>query len=65
MNMEKLTQKSRQALASAQQLAAQRHHQEISGKHLMAVLIKQEDGITPRGIHNNNNHAFPDVRPHG
>ena len=47
MNMEKLTQKSRQALASAQQLAAQRHHQEISGKHLMAVLIKQEDGITP------------------
>ena len=48
MNMEKLTQKSRQALASAQQLAAQRHHQEISGKHLMAVLIKQEDGITPR-----------------
>ncbi len=48
MNMEQLTQKSRQALASAQQLAAQRHHQEISGKHLLAVLIKQEDGITPR-----------------
>ena len=48
MNMEKLTQKSKQALASAQQLAAERHQQEISGKHLMAVLLKQEDGITPR-----------------
>ncbi len=48
MNMERLTQKSRQALASAQQLAAERHQQEVSGKHLMAVLIKQEDGITPR-----------------
>jgi ATP-dependent Clp protease ATP-binding subunit ClpB len=48
MNMERLTQKSRQALASAQQLAAERHQQEISGKHLMAVLIKQEDGITAR-----------------
>ncbi len=48
MNMERLTQKSRQALASAQQLAAERHQQEVSGKHLMAVLVKQEDGITPR-----------------
>ncbi len=48
MNTERLTQKSRQALASAQQLAAERHQQEVSGKHLMAVLIKQEDGITPR-----------------
>ncbi len=48
MNPEKLTQKSRQALASAQQLAAERHQQEVSGKHLMAVLLKQEDGITPR-----------------
>ncbi len=48
MNMERLTQKSRQALVSAQQLAAERHQQEVSGKHLMAVLIKQEDGITSR-----------------
>ncbi|KUG02655.1 clpb protein [hydrocarbon metagenome] len=48
MNMERLTQKSRQALGSAQQLAAERHQQEVSGKHLMAVLVKQEDGITPR-----------------
>ncbi len=48
MNPEKLTQKSRQALTDAQQLAAARHHQEISGKHLLLALIKQEGGITPR-----------------
>lgn len=48
MNPEKLTQKSRQALTDAQQLAAARHHQEISGKHLLLALMKQEGGITPR-----------------
>jgi ATP-dependent Clp protease ATP-binding subunit ClpB len=48
MNLERLTQKSRQALADAQQLAAERRNQEMSGKHLMAALIMQEDGITSR-----------------
>jgi len=48
MNLERLTQKSRQALASAQQIAAEKHHQEISGKHLMLALIIQEEGITSR-----------------
>lgn len=48
MNIERLTQKSRQALADAHQLAADRHHQEINGKHLLKALLQQEEGITPR-----------------
>ncbi len=33
---------------AAQQIAADRHHQEIGGKHLLAALLQQEGGITPR-----------------
>ena len=46
MNIEKLTQKSRQALADAQQLAAEKHHQEVGGKHLLLALLDQEGGVT-------------------
>jgi ATP-dependent Clp protease ATP-binding subunit ClpB len=46
MNIERFTQKSREALAEAQQLAAERHHQEANGKHLLYTLLQQEDGIT-------------------
>lgn len=42
MNMEKLTQKSRQAFMDAQQIAAEKHHQEVGGKHLLAALLAQE-----------------------
>ena len=48
MNMERLTQKSREAFMAAQQLAAEKHHQEVTGKHLLAALLHQEEGITPR-----------------
>lgn len=48
MNMERLTQKSREALAMAQQRAAQWHHQELTGKHLLWALLEQEGGLTPR-----------------
>lgn len=48
MNMEKLTQKSREALMGAQQLAAERHHQEITGKHLLVALLQQEGGVASR-----------------
>ncbi len=50
MDMERLTQKSRQALVDAQQQAAAHHHQEINGKHLLLALLNQEGGITPRLI---------------
>lgn len=29
-------------------MAAQRHHQEVTGKHLLAVLLTQEGGMAPR-----------------
>jgi len=48
MNMERLTQKSREAFMAAQQIAADKRHQEIGGKHLLAALLEQEGGITPR-----------------
>ncbi len=48
MDINRCTQKSRDAINSAQQLAAGRHHQEVSGKHLLASLLTQEGGIIPR-----------------
>ncbi len=48
MNMEHFTQKSREALNEAQQLAAARHHQEVSAKHLLQVLLQQDNGLSPR-----------------
>jgi len=48
MNIERFTQRSKQALAAAQQLAAEKHHQEVSGKHLMWALLKQDQGLIPR-----------------
>ena len=48
MDMERFTQKSRQALLDAQKLAAEHHHQEVGGKHLMMALLEQEGGVTLR-----------------
>ncbi len=48
MDINRYTQKSREALAAAQQLAAERHHQEVTGKHLLKALLDQEGGMVPR-----------------
>jgi len=48
MDINKYTQKSREALGSAQNMAAERHHQEVAAKHLLAALLEQEDGLAPR-----------------
>lgn len=48
MDINKYTQKSREALNSAQQMAAERHHQEVTAKHLLAALLAQENGLAPR-----------------
>lgn len=50
MDLNRYTQKSREAVATAQQLAASRHHQEISGKHMLWALLEQEGGMVPRFI---------------
>jgi len=48
MDMNRLTQKVREALASAQTLAARLSHQEVDGEHVLAELLAQADGLAPR-----------------
>ena len=48
MNLEKFTLKSREALSSSQQIAAEWHHQILDSKHLLLALLRQEDGFVPR-----------------
>ncbi len=45
MNLNKFTIKAQEAVQSAMTLAQEFGHQEINTSHLLAVLIKQEDGI--------------------
>ncbi len=47
MNMEKLTNKSREALLEAQNLAIGSRHTELRNIHVLAALLKQEDGLVP------------------
>jgi ATP-dependent Clp protease ATP-binding subunit ClpB len=48
MDLSKLTQKSQEALAAAQSLAAERGHQEVDVEHLLAALVSSPDGLVPR-----------------
>lgn len=48
MDINRYTQKSREALGAAQQIAAERHHQEVTSKHLLLAILSQEGGMAPR-----------------
>jgi len=48
MDMNKTTQKVREALQSAQTLAMRLSHQEVDGEHLLAELLAQDGGLAPR-----------------
>ncbi len=48
MDFNRMTQKTREALAAAQQIAVDRHHQIVGPKHLALALLEQREGITPR-----------------
>jgi len=48
MDINRFTEKSREALATAQGLAAQYGHQEVDAEHLALALVNQEDGFVPR-----------------
>ncbi len=48
MDMNRMTQKVREALASAQTLAARLSHQEVDGEHLLVELLAQQYGLTAR-----------------
>ncbi len=47
MNVEKFTTKSREALLGAQQVAREFGNNELRGLHLLAALLRQEDGLVP------------------
>ena len=47
MDLNKFTEKAREALAGAQTLAAKLNHQEINLEHLLAALLDQERGLVP------------------
>ncbi len=48
MDMNRLTQKTQEALAEAQKLALKRGHVEVDGEHLLLALVDQADGLVPR-----------------
>ena len=47
MNMEKLTTKSREALMAAHNLAVENSNTELRNIHVLAALLRQEDGLVP------------------
>ncbi len=47
MNINKFTEKARDAVADAQQLAEQMNHAQIEPEHLLVALIEQKEGIIP------------------
>ncbi len=48
MRIDKLTVKSREALAQAQELAGKYKHAEVAAEHLLAALLGQDEGLVPR-----------------
>jgi len=48
MDFNKLTQKSQEAFAEAQNKAVTHGHVEVDGEHLLWALLSQEDGLVPR-----------------
>ncbi len=47
MDLNKYTEKAREAVIAAQQLAEELNHAQIEPEHLLATLIEQADGIVP------------------
>lgn len=45
MNLDKFTQKSQEALFSAQHLAEELHHQYVEPAHVLMALLRQEEGV--------------------
>jgi ATP-dependent Clp protease ATP-binding subunit ClpB len=50
MDMNKLTQKSQEALSEAQTRAMRFGHTEVDGEHLLLALLEQPEGLVPRLI---------------
>src|SRR5581483_6572720 len=50
MKIEKFTDKARDAIHDASDLAQQLNHSQIEPEHLLDALLKQEDGVVPQII---------------
>ncbi|MCA1188759.1 MULTISPECIES: ATP-dependent chaperone ClpB [unclassified Saccharopolyspora] len=50
MDMNRLTQKSQEALQAAQTIATEHGHTEVDGEHLLLALLDQSEGIVPRVV---------------
>jgi ATP-dependent Clp protease ATP-binding subunit ClpB len=50
MNIEHFTEKAREALSEAAQLATQRNHNQVEIEHLLAALLAQEGGVVQQVI---------------
>jgi ATP-dependent Clp protease ATP-binding subunit ClpB len=50
MDMNRLTEKSQEALQSAQSVATEMGHTEVDGEHLLLALLDQTDGVVPRVV---------------
>src|SRR5258708_18755353 len=50
MNIEHFTEKAREAISDAAQLARQYHHNQVEVEHLLADLLAQEDGVVRQVI---------------
>ena len=48
MDLNKLTQKSQQAVQRAQEVAVRYGHQELDGEHLLLALVDEPEGLVPR-----------------
>ena len=48
MNAQKFTQKSLEAIQSAQQLTIERQNMQLEEEHLFYALLTQEDGLIPQ-----------------
>jgi ATP-dependent Clp protease ATP-binding subunit ClpB len=48
MNIEQFTQRAKEAISSAQEVAIRHHHQQVDGEHLHYALLTQGDGLIPR-----------------
>ncbi len=48
MEMNRYTNKAREAITASQNIAARYHHQQIEADHLLLALLQQEGGLTPK-----------------
>ncbi|NMO88317.1 ATP-dependent chaperone ClpB [Actinomycetospora sp. TBRC 11914] len=48
MDLNRLTQRSQEALSAAQDLATRAGHTEVDGEHLLLALLEQPEGLVPR-----------------